>query len=127
MNEQELQAIEARCNAATPGPWGEEKDDRSYIVIAPHPELGSCNCCIAEIDGWFSDDSKRDCAFIAAARADVPALLAEVRALRAKLDAVPVEALLFWWDPFTAKLTNEAIEKAFTTIEAWLKTQEASI
>ena len=53
-------------------------------------------------------------------------LVNEVRSLRAKLDAVPVEELRFWWDPFRRGLTAEAINEAGVTIEAWLKTQEGA-
>jgi hypothetical protein len=49
MTDEELDRIEARCNAATAGPW-------------------------------------KDGEFIVAAREDIPALLAEVRRLRAELD-----------------------------------------
>jgi hypothetical protein len=87
MNEQELQAIEERANAATPGPWTVDDHPNDFAVIAPHP-VESGNTYIAFIDGGLSNDSRRDGAFIAHARADVPALIAEVRSLRAKLDAV---------------------------------------
>ena len=48
---------------------------------------------------------------------------AERDELRAQLDAVPVEALSIWWDPFRQGLTEEAINNAVVAIEAWLKAQ----
>jgi hypothetical protein len=55
----DLDAIEARANAATPGPWKEGSND-VYSV--------------------------RNAAFIAAARTDVPALIARVRELEAECE-----------------------------------------
>ena len=43
--------------------------------------------------------------------------------LRAKLDAVPMEALRFWRDPFGGELTAERIDKAWDAITAWLDAQ----
>lgn len=82
----DLEAIEKRVNAATPGPWRvwdscswrrigtEDRHHRRSTVIEPynsrsdgHPDL------LAERD---------DLEFVAHAREDIPALLAEVRKLR---------------------------------------------
>ena len=111
MNEQELTAIEARANKASNAPWivesgeysganwmigavsvflgGSAWDDKSYYVTTK-----SVHASVLE------GDAKTDAEFIAHAREDVPALIAEVRALRAKLEAVPIEAiaLLLWGD-----------------------------
>lgn len=75
MTDEQLAAIRARCEAATPGPWD------------AHANIGYC--------GIMADGDKRpllradtctfaDGAFIAHAREDVPALLDEVARLRAK-------------------------------------------
>jgi len=117
-----LQAIEERANAATPGEW-QTDDDTVEMFDADE------KCYVMIADLWSTTDvdkieAARNAEFIANARADVPALIAEVRSLRAKLDAVPVAELRFWWDPFKDALTNDAIERAAATIEAWLKTQE---
>ncbi|MHB8406220.1 MAG: hypothetical protein ACYDCJ_12435 [Gammaproteobacteria bacterium] len=63
----DLDAIEARANAATPGPWDTDEYDgglRSTVTAGP-----------------ITSDEDYD--FIAHARTDVPALIAEVRRLRA--------------------------------------------
>lgn len=60
MTQQRLAEIEARCEAATPGPWKPKRDFLSW----------DCNA-----------------AFIAHARQDIPALLAEVERLGADRDA----------------------------------------
>lgn len=69
MTEDDLRTIEARANAATPGPWFGQSTgvygDGFHLV------------------GRAPDTAATDLEFIAAARADVPALVAEVRRLRA--------------------------------------------
>jgi hypothetical protein len=68
----DLDAVEARAKAATPGPWELREHEGLSAICHPH--------------GWVLEDSAdadmRDRRFIAAAREDVPALCAEVRALR---------------------------------------------
>lgn len=72
----DLDSIEARANAAAPGPWKLRvhlEDDMSWLI-------GPRDC-----DAEFYDT---DAYFIANARTDVPALVAEVRRLRARLELV---------------------------------------
>jgi hypothetical protein len=73
----ELDAIEARAAQATRGPWTNEDGKRQFIeawaVIATKD--GSFDVVTSGLD-W--DDAE----FIAHAREDVPALVAEVRRLR---------------------------------------------
>ena len=70
-----LDAIEQRAHAATEGPW-EASAHRTghYLVICP-----DCG-----VRGGYE---RADAEFIAHARSDVPALVAEVRRLRAAADA----------------------------------------
>jgi hypothetical protein len=79
MTDEELNAIEARANAASPGPWRRARNVE--LVEAPDAECvsiaGSNNC--DHIQGSVDMD------FIAHAREDVPALVAEVRRLREAL------------------------------------------
>ena len=104
MTEQELQAIEERASKATPGAWiveAGEYSGRDWMIGSVAMFLGaSCwddKCYTvttnqvhaSELEG----DAKTDAEFIAYAREDVPALIAEVKRLRAKLDAMPVEAI----------------------------------
>jgi hypothetical protein len=74
MTEEELNAIEARANAATPGPWGEQ-DER--IVSWQNPDEATWICDCSETEG-----SGDDMPFIAHARNDVPALMAHIRELK---------------------------------------------
>jgi len=91
----DLDAIEARANAATEGPWWRreghaEIDGQNYaeVLIPGRVECGSyCYGGTSTIEG---DRLDADLAFIAHARTDVPALVAEVRRLRESLDASKV-------------------------------------
>lgn len=81
MTELDLEAIKARCEAATPGPWRGLSSPIIYgLGIGIYRE---------EIDGEEkvaralpNDDQ----IFIAHARTDVPALVAEVERLREQID-----------------------------------------
>jgi len=81
----DLDAIEARATEATPGPWrpiiyGESDFDGPGRYVSFGPDA----TCISDSTSMDSDE---DAVFIAAARTDVPALVAEVRRLRAQRDA----------------------------------------
>lgn len=72
----DIEAIDARAAAAAPGPWKLRvhlEDDMSWLI-------GPRDC-----DAEFYDT---DAYFIANVRTDVPALVAEVRRLRARLELV---------------------------------------
>ena len=84
MTEQELTAIEGRANAATLGPW---EGKENIGMVSKHDACDTvfetgCGCCTE------NDLSAENAAFIAAARVDVPALIAEVRKLIAERDAL---------------------------------------
>lgn len=88
----DLDAIEARAEAATAGPWHGEHDEfgcvhvGDYGWVASGPQGQS-----PDYDGGTGDQGKADAEFIAHAREDVPALVAEVRRLRRwKDEALPV-------------------------------------
>ncbi len=66
--------IEARANAATQGPWTASRS--CSIEDAPETVVMAVGGNVANCDWDY------DAAFIAAARTDVPALVAEVRRLR---------------------------------------------
>lgn len=70
-----LDEIEARANAATPGPWT-VSEDYSDVVGPEGDQLASY---------WNPTSETRNGEFIAHARTDVPALVAEIRRLRAEL------------------------------------------
>lgn len=87
MNDAELDAIESCANAATPGPWEARPD--GMCVRGPEPPSGERGEKIAVTGPWGRDPERvvLDCEFIARARQDVPALVAEVRRLRALAEA----------------------------------------
>ena len=78
-----LEEIEARANAATPGPW--------VIRVSVHGNGDPCDDIIAKEWGnvtvamGIDERDGADSAFIARARDDVPWLIARVRALEAAL------------------------------------------
>lgn len=75
MTEQELKEIEARASAATPGPWVHDTVQSESAVICGHAPGVVCE--------WRKGAAAfDDCDFIAHAREDVPALIAEVRRLQ---------------------------------------------
>ena len=81
MTEERLLAIKALAEAATPGPW--------YHVLAAIVGTTPCpdddnTTCICNTEWGNSTNVQPNAAFIAAAREDVPALLAEVKRLWAR-------------------------------------------
>ena len=93
MTDEQLQAIKARCEAATPGTW--ETNRLTYIDNDVEVNAGKRRYPIALCYSTGPRDMSQvfNADFIAAAREDVPALIAEVERLRAQLDAVPVEEI----------------------------------
>jgi hypothetical protein len=89
----DLDTIETRANAATPGPWC---TDSWEIYQGSEYEPGISTWIGETCRGMTSlEQDRADAAFVAAARTDVPALLAEVRRLRARvaeLEGPAVEA-----------------------------------
>lgn len=95
----DLDAIEARAAAATEGPWEWREDSHDRLILAgplksPSPDDESAYPWMAVLSWAGLKEPKRpltaklspaDKAFIAAARTDVPALVAEVRRLRATI------------------------------------------
>jgi hypothetical protein len=94
MTPEELQAIKARAEAATPGPWKVETgsytgwdwligssgfDGKNYSV-----HLTTDSIHASQLYG----DASTDAAFIAAAREAVPELVAEIERLRAALEEI---------------------------------------
>uniref|UniRef100_UPI003342CF4A hypothetical protein n=1 Tax=Castellaniella defragrans TaxID=75697 RepID=UPI003342CF4A len=83
MTEQQLREIEARCKAATAGPWvscveGRDHESGSnFIMTGPRNDRGP--------DIELSGATIADQEFMARARQDVPELLSEVCRLKAFL------------------------------------------
>ncbi len=80
MNEQELEQIEARAAKATPGPWEVDNDLSVYTKDGGH---GTPWTLFDTVGNEGEDNPNAD--FIAHAREDIPALIAEVRRLTAEL------------------------------------------
>lgn len=106
----DLDAIEARAAAADPGPWRSTWPDASDpnsldepVVESLAPGLSYAERMVVGTfwyDGPHAACGEANAAFIAAARSDVPALVAalrearaEVRRLRAEVEAAEVDAL----------------------------------
>ncbi len=93
MTEDELNDIEARANAATPGVWISGKYPGEKHMVRQETWVGCVDpthddCAIAQAVALVRlghDDAIVNAAFIAHARADIPALIAEIRRLRALL------------------------------------------
>jgi hypothetical protein len=84
MHEDELTEILARVEAATPGPWksyveGRDRTSGSSFIVTGRPESRGKHI---ELAGATPADQD----FVAAARQDVPSLVAEVRRLRHLLE-----------------------------------------
>jgi hypothetical protein len=87
LDDAELEAIEARCEAVSPGPWKsfiEGRDHWSgddFIRVGDSDDEPDMYVSRATPEG-LRPASRQDLDFIAAARQDVPRLVAEIRRLR---------------------------------------------
>src|SRR5262245_43773237 len=79
LSERELELMERRCAAASPGPWSSFVVGRDTEAGLSYIELGCC-AALELLGGTVSDQD-----FIANAREDVPRLIDEVRRLRAEM------------------------------------------
>jgi hypothetical protein len=94
----DIDAIEARANAATPGPWEVVRfDNHSCSAVygigqyagglAPPVVVSWCEGDNPQgHKAEYGGSSDEDDAFISASRTDIPALCAEVRRLRVQLE-----------------------------------------
>ncbi len=90
LTDQQLDQIAARAQAATPGLWGSYRDLDGVYTIQARPRISrhgqETDGDIATLAAGRSEsESYANARFIAHAREDVPALLAEVRRLRAEV------------------------------------------
>ena len=77
MTQQELDALKALADAATPGPWEEVAESGEWWITSASDETASLYVIP---DTWLMNQADVD--FIAASRTAVPALLAEVERLQ---------------------------------------------
>lgn len=93
MTDKELLEIEARANAATPGPWVDNITSvDQHFTLQPTKAVVGLEDCGSPYNPWqrmVLDEADRQ--FIAHAREDIPRLVNEVRRLRA-LTAAIIEA-----------------------------------
>ena len=90
------QAIKARCDAATPGPWISETygfTGKNWLVGSVFTGSTHETSCLVHIttdhlhaSEYTHGEAISDVDFIAHAREDVPALLAEVERLRGEVE-----------------------------------------
>jgi len=80
MSEIDLAAIKARCDRATDGPWNVRELPLDYAEVSDRDSN-------TVADAWHINDAY----FIANARTDVPALVAEVERLRAEVERLTNE------------------------------------
>jgi hypothetical protein len=81
IDDRTLEAIEARCLAATAGPWVSYIEGRDHTSGSSFIRTGTSDERRNDIELYGASDEDQD--FIAHARQDLPLLLAEVRRLRA--------------------------------------------
>lgn len=72
----DLEGIRARCSQATAGPWARFSDKGQDVALMPAGRPGD----VARYEP--GSVRKEDAVFIALARSDIPALVAEVERLR---------------------------------------------
>lgn len=84
MTDEEAQAIKARADATTPGPWVISGDLTVYSAAeaVTTMEWASDDTDDTDLPPYTLEQHTADAAFIAHAREDIPALLAEVAAWR---------------------------------------------
>lgn len=89
LSESQLQAMEARCEAASPGPWrncGIDTFNVQYYADSTVCVLGSASQVIFSPEPIGNPTGLGNAAFIAASRTDLPLLIGEVRRLREALE-----------------------------------------
>ncbi|GAA1977209.1 hypothetical protein [Kitasatospora viridis] len=112
LTDEQLTAIAARAEGATPGPWTPDEDESVWRLHGTHPRIPGMKWQILKAakqgtpyaEYW---PNPADAEFIAAARADVPALLAEVHRLRAERDGARTQVAAA--QAYADELTTSAI------------------
>lgn len=97
MTEHELAAIEARAAKLPPGDWAYiEQVDAHFPIISVWHAID--NTCVAYqcVEPKNIEEVRDNIRFIAHARTDIPALIAEVRHLRAALEEAEARADATW-------------------------------
>ncbi|MBV6697477.1 hypothetical protein KV557_10105 [Kitasatospora aureofaciens] len=151
----DLDAIQARTAAATPGPWEARSHEhgasgcRCLSCYDPvvgwtvtHPQALHCDDLVAKHPSGNNDFGRpltscdegpllsyEDAVFAAAARADVPALLARVRELEAALDRAtrssysPRHVWQAWADEGDSTLCTTETDARAAAIQIWSESE----
>jgi hypothetical protein len=90
ITQDELNEIQARADAATPGEWAVAKSKARRRSLMRFNEQEGYS--ILSWKGFVTTSYERDSIFIAHARADVPRLVEEVRRLQSELAALNPKA-----------------------------------
>jgi hypothetical protein len=89
MTDEQIAEIEARASAATEGPWIPKHAKTAYLAdgTSEHEarSIATGETVAHVLDSRDGTQRGRDLKFIAAARSDIPALVAEVRRMRGLL------------------------------------------
>ena len=78
LSDRELEEIDCRCNAATPGPWKSMIEGRDHLS-------GDSFIQTTGPDFYLTGATRADQDFIASVRRDIPKLIDEIRLLRRTL------------------------------------------
>lgn len=120
LTEGQIAAIKARAKAATPGPWSVKCEileaDECGNATAEMPYVSTNDKAICVLYGRGHDDANahEDAAFIAHAREDIPALLAEVERLLAEVARLKDEVASLEQElKFSDETEYELIKKLF--------------
>jgi hypothetical protein len=105
----DLDEIERACKEATPGPWrnGQAGDENVFVA-------GPSGRWVAEVEGDMPGHCLPDAAFIANARQWVPALVTEVRRLRALTETLRAE-----YRSIATDVRAAALEEAAATADSF--------
>jgi len=90
MTTEQLDAIRSRCDAATAGPWGVDKNimETDWIVCCTSDDIENTQRgCVAYMAATDLN-AEADVKFIAYARTDIPALIEMVEALKVRCEAL---------------------------------------
>jgi hypothetical protein len=101
----DLEPIKARCAAATPGGWRATRD----ALL-----MGGGDGPLVPVDGWPRADRE----FVAHARDDVPALVAEVERLRVDVDRLRTDLDDVWQAHAAACAHLDDVQQATATLRA---------
>ncbi|MFE9448332.1 hypothetical protein [Streptomyces sp. NPDC006739] len=113
----DLDQIEARAAAATPGPWTTDGWEIYQGDGNSAPDLMAWVGETCRADDY--DGSRNDAAFIAHAREDVAAMAAEIRRLRAELDSLQAhfDQAIKGFNASALEITQLRTERARTRAE----------